>query len=80
VTRALAEEINKTALPQDKIKPESLRNKVVYTETGKSICGNSTNKPEPKKEPSLQDQTIYGLNQKPKQREVMPGFFIFFNS
>jgi hypothetical protein len=55
VTRALAENINEAALPQDKINPKSLQNKVSYAENDKSIILNSDNKPEPKQEPSLQN-------------------------
>ena len=69
MTRALAEDRNKTALPQDIVSPGALEQKVIRGEN--SIPTNRSNKPEPKKEPSIQDQTIYGLNKKPKQKEVM---------
>jgi len=70
VTRALADDINENALPQDKVKPSSLQDKVRYNELDdKSIMGISHNKPKPTKDQSLQDKTLYGLKPKPKKRQ-----------
>jgi len=97
VTRALAENINRKALPGDLVSNEALTQRVRYKEGLKCQSDIIENNPEPppndglknwrenksdkevidhkkKPEPSLQDQTLYGLNKKPKQKEVMPEY------
>jgi len=50
VTRALADDINQDALPQDIVSGNALRQKTLEISGEKSrICSNGTNKPKPKK-------------------------------
>jgi len=74
VTRALADNINEDALPQDKVSSSSLRNKIVNTERdAKSICANNANKPKPKKR---QPREVNNLSIKSESFDKAFGDFI----
>lgn len=67
VTRALAEDINSKVVPGDRVSGESLAQRVRQKEgLNDSKIRNPNNNPEPKKQPSIQDKTIYGLNKNQK--------------